>query len=228
MATAVILLSACKDKGETPQTDSFLFTFKNNAEGWSAGFADYPIGEDDFYELDFERATLPQPLDTSNHALRISGSNHSDDLFMYLKHRINGLQPNKAYQLTFDLKLASDVFDGSVGIGGSPANSVFLKAGAVQQEPMPIQQDGYWRMNIDKGNQKNGGADMIVLGDIATEQEDFGYAIIDRGNRGQPFTITTDGEGAVWVVLGTDSGFEGKTTLYYSQIGLEFEPILEE
>lgn len=226
--TVLILLSACKDEEIAAQTDHFSFTFENSTEGWSAGFADYPIGEEDFYELNFARAPLPQPLDTNTYALRISGSNHSDDLFMFLKHRINGLRPNQVYQLTFDLKLASDVFDGSVGIGGSPANSVFLKAGAVQQEPVPVQQDDYWRMNIDKGQQAQGGADMVVLGDIATDKEDFVYAMIDRDNRGQPFTITTDAEGAVWVVLGTDSGFEGTTTLYYSQIDLEFEPVPEE
>jgi hypothetical protein len=40
------------------------------------------------------------------------------------------------------------------------------------------------------------------------------------------FTITTDANGEVWVCIGTDSGFEATTTLYYNQITLTFNNIL--
>jgi hypothetical protein len=36
------------------------------------------------------------------------------------------------------------------------------------------------------------------------------------------FTIRTDANGEVWVCIGTDSGFESRTTLYYNQITLTF------
>lgn len=226
----LFLLSACKEEavkdsanGETPS-----FTFENSAEGWTGGFADYPVSEDDFYEISFEWAPLPAPLDQSQKALEISGNNHSDDLFMFVKRKIEDLQPSTSYQLTFSIELASNAPDGSFGIGGSPANSVYLKAGATQEEPKAVQQDGEWQMNIDKGNQSQGGEDMLVLGDIATDKEDFEYALISRSNVDNPLSITSDGNGVVWVIIGTDSGFEGITTLYYNQIDLEFEKVSEE
>lgn len=228
-AVWLVGVSACQNlDGEKPQAIRLSFTFADSTHGWQAGFADYPVGEGDFYELDFVRTTLPLPLDTTRYALRIAGNNHSDDLFMFLKRKVAGLLPSQTYRLTIDLTLASDAPQGSVGIGGSPANSVYLKAGATPEEPKAVPQDGQWQLNVDKGQQSQGGADLMVLGDIATEEDDFGYALIQRGNRGQPFTFTTDEAGSAWIIVGTDSGFEGKTTLYYSQIGLEFEPMLNE
>ena len=58
------------------------------------------------------------------------------------------------------IDLATNVPAGLVGIGGSPGESVFVKAGASTVEPL-AEEDGsrYLRMNIDKGNQANGGED---------------------------------------------------------------------
>jgi hypothetical protein len=39
---------------------------------------------------------------------------------------------------------------------------------------------------------------------------------LDSG--GQAFSVTSDDDGALWLIVGTDSGFEGLTALYYSQI----------
>ncbi len=44
------------------------------------------------------------------------------------------------------------------GIGGSPGESVYVKAGATTEEPLIIEDsDGWLRMNIDKGNQAGEG-----------------------------------------------------------------------
>jgi hypothetical protein len=53
----------------------------------------------------------------------------------------DSLNPNTNYTVTFDIELASNAPDGSIGIGGSPANSVFLKAGATLIEPLAIAND---------------------------------------------------------------------------------------
>ena len=36
-------------------------------------------------------------------------------------------------------------------------------------------------------------------------------------------TATTDGTGRLWVFVGTDSGFEGLTAVYYDQVIVELE-----
>jgi hypothetical protein len=202
---------------------SFTFNFSNDYEGWSGDFADYPAADSLFYELEFRRTALPSPLDISRNALMIKGNNHSDDLFMFIRKKITGLTPNKTYQLVMDVELASNAPTHAIGIGGPPGESVFLKAGASQAEPFKVLTNGFYLMNIDKSNQASPGADMDTIGNIGVSDTTTNFTLINRSNAGHPFTISTDASGEVWVCIGTDSGFEGTTTLYYSRISLSFE-----
>lgn len=183
------------------------------------GFADLPADHDQsIYELDHGHRPLPDGLEGSG--LYVQGHNRSDDLFMFLKRRVEGLQPGAVYEVEASVDLATNVPAGSVGIGGSPGESVFVKAGASSGEPATVEDRiGHLRMNIDKGNQSRGGAAMVVIGNVAhpdlTGRE---YRIKTLNNDGRPLTVETDGEGGVWLIVGTDSGFEGLTTLYYDRI----------
>jgi hypothetical protein len=79
-------------------------------------------------------------------------------------------------------------------------------------------------MTIDKGNQDQEGRDMINLGHIAHPELADGtgeeYVIKSLGNEDRSFEFITDANGGLWLVVGTDSGFEGLTTLYYSEISV--------
>jgi hypothetical protein len=35
-----------------------------------------------------------------------------------------------------------------------------------------------------------------------------------------PFQATSDKDGNIWVIVGSDSGFEGKTAVYYNSISI--------
>ena len=124
------LLVGCSKDDETPtQEPSELdYKFTSDVEGWQGDFADYPEGEETFYQLDFGFSNLPSPLDVSQGSLKQTGSNHSDDLFMFVKRKLTGLTPNQTYQATFDIEIASNAADGSVGVGGSPGESVYYKS----------------------------------------------------------------------------------------------------
>ena len=115
---------------------------------------------------------------------------------------------------------ATNVPIASFGIGGSPGESVFVKGGASTVEPLTEEdRNRYLRMNIDKGNQANGGEDMVVLGNVAHgEVVNREYRIKTLDNMDQPLSVSTDGEGRVWLIVGTDSGFEGLSALYYARI----------
>lgn len=201
----------------------FTFDFLTGYQGWSGDFADYPVSDSVFYELKFKRSILPPPLDTGKYALMITGSNHSDDLFMFLKRKITGLSQNKIYKILIDIELASNVPTNAAGIGGAPGESVFLKAGATLIEPAKVQSNGFYLMNIDKSNQAAPGADMDTIGHIGVSDTTTVFTLINRTNAGHLFSISTDEDGSVWICIGTDSGFEGITTLYYSKITLTFD-----
>jgi hypothetical protein len=131
------------------------------------GFADHPQDFDPaLYNLVADHRPRPQNLGSAP-ALFIGGSNRSDDLFMFWKKQITGLPPNAAVRITMEIEFASNAATGLVGIGGAPGEGVILKAGAVPFEPSTLPDRENWRrMNLDKGNQSLGGANMSVLGHI--------------------------------------------------------------
>ena len=226
MFFAVILFLAvgCMDADdEGILISSFIFDFNEDLHSWQPGFADYPAGPDDsaFYELKYAYTAAPSNLAAGN-AIMISGNNHSDDLFMFLKKKLTGLKPDAYYTLTFNVEFASNAPTGSVGIGGSPGESVYLKAGASSIEPKSVVQNGSYVMNIDKGNQSTSGANMITIGNIATVQQSSEYTIVNRTNSvyNSPFEVKSNSDGELWLIVGTDSGYEGVTTIYYTKVSV--------
>jgi heat shock protein HslJ len=206
----------------------FTDTFDDGDEDWIAGFADLPADYNpEIYELDSEWRELPDDL--GGYGVYMQGHNRSDDLFMFLKRRVDGLEAGATYQATFRLVLASNVPPGLSGVGGSPGESVFVKVGATTVEPIVEEAaDGWLRMNIDKGNQASEGEDMINIGDMAnpniTSETAGAYERMEQNSSGRDFEVTADENGVVWFIVGTDSGFEGLTTLYYDTITVVLAP----
>ena len=228
---SLFVLAGCAP-GSYEREFEFVYDFDQDAEGWTAGFADLPVGyEKELYELDAGHQELPSGLEGSG--VYVQGHNRSDDLFMFLSRKVDGLKPDTRYEAVFRIDLATNVPGGMMGIGGSPGESVYVKAGATAMEPL-VKEDasGHFRMNIDKGNQATEGRDMINLGHVAhpelgdsTGEE---YKIKSLTNQERSFEVTTDADGALWLIVGTDSGFEGLTTLYYGQIAIVLSEVSEE
>jgi hypothetical protein len=204
------------------------FTFEGGTEDWRGAFADYPAGREQDFRLAFEHRALPVEVGTPGSGLYLAGDNRSDDLFMFLTREVTGLRPQTSYAITFELVLASNAGSGCTGIGGAPGESVYLKVGASRTEPRAIPDvDGSLRLDVDKGIQASGGANAQVIGNIANglaQCTNAPFRLITRTNLGTPFLITTDERGTLWLLVGTDSGFEGTTTLYYDSIRVVLEP----
>ena len=136
---------------------------------------------------------------------------------MFFKRRIDGLKADATYAVFASLDLATNIPPNTFGIGGSPGESVYVKAGASTVEP--VAEGENLRLNIDKGNQSNGGASMVVLGNVAHPEvvgREFRLKSLD--NADNPVNVTTDSKGGLWLIVGTDSGFEGLSTFYYARI----------
>jgi hypothetical protein len=205
------------------QSGRWEFDFSSSDHGFVAGFADYPSRDFDPALYDFVDDWRARPANLGGApALFIGGSNRSDDLFMFWKKRITGLPPNTPVRLTMEIELASKYAAGLIGIGGPPGEGVVVKAGAVPIEPQPFidpQTDNWWRMNLDKGNQSVGGADMTVVGHVGKPEDGTeDYVTLVRGQHGAAMTATTAADGSLWLVFGSDSGFEGRSELYYSRL----------
>ena len=193
--------------------------FETTMDGWSAGFAEYSEEQDStMFEFNSRIAALPVPLDVTKKAARMQSHNRSDDVFMYLKKKVSGLDPSRTYRVTYEIDLGTNYHDGSVGIGGSPAESVYLKAGASPNEPVKKLVNGFYEVTIDKGQQATGGAEMPVLGNVSNGIDSTRYKLVQRSNSEAPVTVKPNAKGEIWLCVGTDSGFEGLTVLYYDRI----------
>ena len=192
------------------------------SEGRGVGLADLAADYDpSIYELD----TAHCPRVSYGAGIYLQGHNRSGDL--YLKRRVDGLVPMASYEVAVTVELLTNVAAGLVGIGGSPGESVFVKAGASTVEPATVIDGiGHSRMNIDKGNQARGGSQMVVIGDLAhpdVVNSEFRIKALD--NSGSPVTVEADSSGSAWLIVGTDSGFEGLTRLYYDRITYTLTPV---
>lgn len=196
------------------------WNFDSDSEGWSGAFSDYPEGQEDFYELDFAHAALPEELGKGG-ALRLNGDNHSDDLFMYLTHRLEGLKPSASYTLEVEVDIATNAPSDCGGIGGSPGPSVHFKIGAAAREPeSSLDDQGILRLNLDKGNQASDGAELKRVGDVGNTLVCPDPLYQKKTLALSGFVTSTAADGSLWLVVGTDSGFEGQTTLYYDRISV--------
>ena len=216
-------LASCNKDNDDPFYEGKIeFEFNTGTHGWTGDFADYPVTDSVFYELQYAHTTLPAPLNTTTKALKLSGNNHSDDLFMFIKRKVSGLAPNTAYDIIFDLEIASNAPTNAVGVGGAPGESVGIKVGATKIEPKKVVEGDSYVMNIDKANQLESGADMKLIGNVGVSDTTTVFTLINRDNIATPFVATTDNEGSLWLIIGTESGFEATTTLYYKRIEVVF------
>jgi hypothetical protein len=208
-------------------TVAVSYDFSSEDHGFSAGFADLPADYDEsLYDLQHGHRDLPANLGGGK-ALFISGANRSDDLWMYWKKQITGLVPGRLYELAMDLEFASSSAEGLVGIGGPPGEAVTVKLGATTRDPVAApDKQGWLRMNIRKGNQSVGGKDLPAAGHVAKPADGTeNYVLLHRDNRSTKRTVRAAADGSLWLVFGTDSGFEGTTALYYTKLSAVLVPV---
>ncbi len=226
VAVSLLVITGCGGKGGGKDSGlKFEFDFSDSDHGWVGDFTDYPVDyEEDIYELDFAHRDLPAELKRNGKGLMLQGSNRSDDLFMYLRKQLTGLQPDTLYSIIIEVEFATDAPAGAVGIGGPPGEALFVKVGASTEEPLPVEGEfgggPFYFLNVDKGHQSEGGKNAIVVGDGAKlENDEFDvYELKSLDNSNEPLEIKSDADGNLWIFVGTDSGFEGKTILYYTNV----------
>ena len=219
-AIGMSILAGTASAKET--TTGVGFDFNQNDGGFIPIFSDYPNehGVEEFYELRSGHEEVP--IAEAGKGLFLSGNNHSDDLFMGYYKELSGLTPETEYQFTVRFQLATNVESDMVGIGGAPGESVFVKCGVASEEPEnSLDALNHFRLNIDKGTQSQSGADMIVVGDLAKEEinrpGEYEFNKIET-----KVIARTDEAGTVYLVIGTDSGFEGVTAYYLDDISVSW------
>lgn len=238
-----LVLTACDDDSEQNEVTplppkAFVFhTDFADESNWQAGFADYPKGKEDEWMLEAEaQAEFELEQGGSASGFRLQSFNKSDDTKMFLKQKVEGLKANTWYDLSFNIELASNIAGQGrcSGIGGSP-DALTVKLGASTIEPELTEgtngTETYNYLNIDLGQQTQRGFDAIAAGNVGiddfpscdTEYDKYGVKTIT--SQSQTFQVRTDAHGEAWVILATDSGFEGFSNIYFTQAAISFTEV---
>ncbi len=214
----ILIIAGCADDGDPSELSILTIDhdFNEGQHGWVAGFAEFPANHEDSsaFELKFEYTQVESKL--SKRSVMLSGKNLNQDLFMYIKRKVENLKPDTDYTITFNVELTSDLLSVQTDKGGS----VFLKAGAIHAEPKSVIEGGNYIMNIDKGNQESSGEDMVTLGNLLEDGTGTAYALITRSNTmaNSRYVGRTNSKGELWLIIGTDSNVSGTTKVFYTRI----------
>jgi hypothetical protein len=223
----LLLLAGC-DSTEPDEREGPVildFDFGADGSGWQPGFVDYPDGREADVEFVGDHREMPPPY-APDMALYQRGFNLSDDLFMYFKHRVDGLDSDTEYETVFVLEFATNYGeDCVVGVGAG----VFLKAGASAIEPVPVlDSDNNVRLNVDKGQQQNDGDNALLLGDIRNGRPGCGadvrYSTESVTSDARSVRVRPNEDGEVWLFFGSESAFESPHQVYFTHFHVEFTP----
>jgi len=209
---AMIVLSGC-----AAETKTLKFMFESGNEGFEQIFADYHDDGNDLTTYDMHWGKEKPAIEKASTALYIQGTNRSDDLFMGYFKKLTGLKSMTEYTFKIKFKIGTDAEAGSIGVGGSPAESVYVKAGIVDKLPkIALDGQGVYRLNVDIGNQSQGSANVKVVSNLAKPEgskEGYVYKAMEV-----EVNAKTDASGTVYLLIGTDSAFEGMTKYYLDDV----------
>lgn len=204
---------------------TYEYQFDDRPNDWSTLFSNYWVGREDDFELESGYRPLPEPLDTDKTGYYLSGKNISDDLNMFWKHRIDDLEPETSYRVEFDVTFATDAPSGCVGVGGPPGEGVTVHTSLSNIEPARVVDDSsemeFYRLNLAEryDGEAHSWYRATEIGDVANSREcEEGREYELKNVMGVQQSTTTDASGSFWLLVGTRSGFEATTSLYYTEV----------
>jgi len=196
-----------------------------------------PIPEDDDSGADethwrLQSGIFPLPDGLKGFGYLVQGTNHSDDLDMYLVRRFGpqqGFRPHSNYQIQVTVDLAGDAPRNAIGTGGDPELHVqaVLVTGFVPTR-FKVDSENWVRHlkpleNFSRALVATNG--VCDASDAATEDRcDLQTRIPFELKKGKPssvLNVRTDSSGRFWLMVGTHSGFESFTGIYYTRIQMK-------
>ncbi|WP_066501842.1 hypothetical protein [Abyssisolibacter fermentans] len=227
---SLILLLTCSCSSQNAQIEKLnyesikslnpankLFCLLNDSEGWEGDFADLPLDNEDNYELEFKHSLVPVREDSAN-GLMLKGYNRKDSLFMYITKKLtknDDLKANTKYKARLSFQVATN--QPTEGLLGE---NTYVKAGIVNIKPEKIVQEGFYRINIDKGSKVVSGTDMRTLGNIAkVDSRDKAYQFKSFESI---YEVETNDGGEAFIIIGVDSNYKGLTNIYITNIRVIF------
>lgn len=205
-----------------------FFDFTQGLQGWEAGFAKYPSGEEDSLMLESSFEAFPSAVGIGGNTLRLAGKNPHRSLFYFIKREISGLKPATTYQLDFQMQFVVEVLESAKDASAD----VFVKVGAADIQPLAAPGDslpdlGYATidLNIDIGSEAFQRApNAVAIGDIALPAEGSSGLFLTSNSK-QTFTSQTDKDGTLWLMVGFDSFTDAWLAFYFNTLYIGYNEL---
>lgn len=226
VAAALLAVAAAGcDSTQMDTTSSFRYDFSPSTHGWEAFFAGYPVGWRDKMELTAGHRPLPSSVEASGKGLFIRGVNHSDNVKMLFRRKVDGLAPNATYSARFTVRFATNAPSDCGGIGGAPGQGVKVIAAATRTRPEEVVIDDpepAHRLNVQhQADDPQAWYQGSIIGHIGNSRDCESEPVFELKtlrSESAHDSVTTNAQGEAWLLFGTRSGFEGPTALYYSRV----------
>jgi len=217
-AKLVVLLTlyACnsEERNSVDPVRTMTSDFQSGVEGWAGDYALYNLADTTKVAFSMERDSLPSDIDSLRWSLRLGGTNVGDSIFLFLKKEIAGLNPEKTYNVSFDINLATNFPD----LPGATGTTISLKAGASDTEPAKKLAGNYYNFSLNKGRWNEDGAEMVIIGNLVNNSARAQYQLVNRNNGSKTISVKPDVNGKIWVCIGEDTRYKGRTVIYYDMI----------
>lgn len=200
----------------------FIFDLEKDKQSWVGDFSGYVSRQKDSMKLLFEHTALPAAFNKKGNALRWSGFNYHNSLFMFGWRKISNLKPNSQYIISYDVRVGYQIEDGNEFMLRDYENKLHIKVGAVSFFPRTLQDEvlGKTIVNFDKGSQQSiDGRDMVWLGKMEAGKLSYKDKIARNGER-RLFGVTTNTEGNFWALVGVESSIPLRHSVYIDKIVL--------
>ncbi len=205
-----IVLTGCGKK------ETFVYTnnFDEGPGPMSSGLIGVPKGSlASDYALTFRYENTPDIYKESHMAVFLSMDNITENAFQYLSSHIttsDGLEANTEYDVVMTFDLITNM--------GEAGKNVYLKAGIVNGQVVEDYEADIKVFNLDKGNGREGGSDLKLLGTI--EAKDPGKHEIKKQK--YQTTLKTDEGARLSYLIGVDSTYKGVSSFYINNIEIKF------
>ncbi len=191
---------------------SYNATFPDGNDNWIEGYAGYPAKSEENYDINITWSQLP---DSSGFGLSFSGNNYSKQLFLFVKKHFENLHPNTTYRIIFNMDLYTNYIQNN-------NENIFIKAGAMQEEPV-CNDYSMVETNIKKGDIGKQGLNMNLLGNVAKKNNnDSNFEIINFQNYNNPFYVNTNDKGDLWITIGIEPQMQEMPDVYISTLRIIF------
>jgi len=207
---------------------TLTYDFSDESLGFEPFFSDYPPSRD---AHDSEKALGLEGVHqrllgdfSETQGWLLSGLNTSENLFLGLKGKMSGYQPDTILQARVKATLVTSTPKSCDIEGFTPGESVFVKLGVSVAEPKVTLEgtiDGnIVGVSVDKGKGEASGNTVQTVGNLANEAtcEDKQAWESKRYEMSQSVTIKTNSNGEFWVFIGGEATEEGKTEFYILDI----------